>query len=64
MNKEDNDSEEDLNGEEKPKDMVRIQYRGKVLDDYLGVLHHLDAPCLVGSFHSSKIENYTTITET
>ena len=24
-----------------------IQYRGKILDDYRGTLHHLDVPCMV-----------------
>ena len=45
--KEDNDSEDNMNEEEKPKHMVRIQYRGKISDDYRGALRHLDAPCVV-----------------
>ena len=51
--KEDNDSEENLNEEEKPKHMVQIQYRGKCRMIPLGI-----APSrftMHGSFHSSKI---------
>ena len=44
---EDNDSEENSNNEEKPKHMVRIQYRGKISDDYRKALRHLDASCVV-----------------
>ena len=58
--KEDNHIEE--NEEEKPKHIVRLQYIGKISDDYRRAFM-LSRCSMSSSFHSSKIENYTTITE-